>query len=165
MKTLVVAGIGLRSWRRKPAEGHVVEAATSIPHWPIPAGRIPTAEPRAGMVSSDFAGDRVPANRYGVYDMIANVWEWTTTGIRKARSRCGEACCIPKNPPRWTRAESPRPMSAASEDSTQGAQRGLASLRAQLLAPLRPARAPCTPVDTSPVTSDSDARSARPMRT
>ena len=41
-------------------------------------GDFPHAEPRAGRLRAHLAGDRVPANGYGIYDMIGNTWEWTT---------------------------------------------------------------------------------------
>ena len=84
-----------------------------------------------------------PPNGYGLFDMIGNVWEWTTDWFSPRHPADeAKACCIPENPRGGRKADSFDPRDPSSKNSAKGRQGRLASLCAELLPSIPPRSAP-----------------------
>ena len=63
-------------------------------------GRFPFRNDGAnGWIGTSPVGS-FPANGYDLYDMIGNVWEWTTDPYYPSHHTATNACCAPRNPVR-----------------------------------------------------------------
>lgn len=86
-------GTGEYAWGDELSPGGALLA--NYWHGPFPHGN--TAEDGYERTSPVGA---FPANDYGLYDMIGNVWEWTSDwfGMPQPTDKAHSPCCVPANP-------------------------------------------------------------------
>ena len=105
-------------------------------------GRFPDQNLKPRPPGAEAVGS-YPANGYGLYDMIGNVWEWTDDWYTERHpSNPAKTCCTPKNPPGRQRAGQRRSAGPGHRaQAAQGPQGRLLPLRPELLPTLPAGRA------------------------
>ena len=147
-----------RNCRRKPS-GNSPRAAGSTARsspgamnsrpaastWPTPGrARFPLENLRTDGWARTSPVRAFPPNGYGVHDMIGNVWEWTTDWYSaRHEGRCRQGLLRAGESARRRDGSELRSAPARHPHPAQGAERRLASLRAQLLPALSSGGAPC----------------------
>ncbi len=103
-----------------------------------------------------------PANGYGLFDMIGNVWEWTADWFQVAGADTGDGarpCCAPRNPRGGDEAGSRDPLDASHRFGRKVLKGGSHLCADNYCQRYRPAARHAQPVDSS--TSHIGFRCAR----
>jgi hypothetical protein len=60
-------------------------------------GRFPWENLKVDGYEGTSPVDAFPANGYGLYDMIGNVWEWTASSFTPRAENFKRSCCVPSD--------------------------------------------------------------------
>ncbi len=106
-------------------------------------------EARDGYVRTSPVG-AFPANGHGIFDMIGNVWEWTSDWFAPQHDAdAAKACCIPKNPRGGNEADSYDPCQPEIRIPRKVLKGGSHLCAPNYCRRYRPAARYAEPVDTS----------------
>lgn len=113
-------------------------------------GDFPTENTKADGYARTSPVKAFPANGYGLYDMIGNVWEWTTDfWSTRHPADAPKACCVPQNPRGGPETESYDPCQPAIRIPRKVLKGGSHLCAPNYCRRYRPAARHAEPIDTS----------------